>query len=137
MEGIKEFFTSRDLFARHCGIELLEVGEGRARARMTLTDDHLNGVGIAHGGAIFTLADLAFAAASNSHGTVAVAINASISYMKATTTGVLIAEAEEVACHPRLGSYTIRVTDDTGELVALFQGMTYRKRETLEEVIGG
>lgn len=137
METVKEFIAVRDQFARHCGIELLEVNEGRAKARMALTPDHLNGVGIAHGGAIFTLADLAFAAASNSHGTVAVAINASISYLKAASAGVLIAEAEEVACHPKLGSYTIRVTDESGALVALFQGMTYRKRETLEEVLRG
>ena len=68
-----EFFA-RDRFARHSGIELLEVSEGFARAKMPLGPFHHNGIGTVHGGALFTLADLAFAAASNSHGTVAVAV---------------------------------------------------------------
>ncbi len=64
MEKIREFFSARDKFAQHCGVELLEVSEGRARAKMEITEHHLNGVNITHGAAIFTLADLAFAAAS-------------------------------------------------------------------------
>ncbi len=137
MDDIKAFISERDRFARLCGIELLEVGPGRSRARMALTAEHLNGVGSVHGGAIFTLADLAFAAASNSHGTVAVAINVSISYTKAAATGTLTAHAEEVARHPKLASYTVRVTDDSDDLVAIFQGMVYRKREPLTEVGAG
>ena len=66
-------------------------------------------------------------AASNSHGTAAVAINVSISYLKATRTGVLWAEARELSKHPKLGTYTVEVKDDAGELVAIFQGMVYRK----------
>lgn len=132
---IQKFFSERDRFAKHCGIELLEVGKGYAKARMKISEEHLNGVDLVHGGAIFTLADLAFAASCNSHGILAVAINVSISYLKAGTRGALIAEAEEVACNPRLGSYTIRVTDDEGDLVAIFQGMAYRKKERLEDLI--
>jgi acyl-CoA thioesterase len=134
MERIKRFFSDRDRFAAHCGVELAEVQVGRAVARMRLQPHHLNGVNTAQGGAIFTLADLAFAAACNSHGTVAVAINASISYMKAATTGVLTAVAEEAACNPRLGTYTIAVTDEAGDLVAIFQGLAYRKKDRLEDV---
>jgi len=135
MEEIREFFAERDRFAAHCGIELLEVGQGRARTRMVLGAQHLNGADTVHGGAIFTLADLAFAAASNSHATLALAINVSISYMKAARQGTLYAEAEEVSCNPRLGSYTIRITDDEGDLVAIFQGMAYRKKERLEDLV--
>ncbi len=130
MQTLKEFFKN-DRFAAACGIELMEVSEGRARAKMELTEAHLNGVNTVHGGAIFTLADLAFAAASNSHGTVAVAINASIWYVKAAMEGTLFAEAREVSMNPKLATYTIEVTDQTGELIASFQGMVYRKQQPL------
>jgi acyl-CoA thioesterase len=125
----------RDRFARLAGLTVVEVGPGRAKVEMEAADAHLNGVDMVHGGAIFTLADLAFAAASNSHGTVAVAVNAHISFLKAAGPGRLSAEAEEVSCHARLSSYTIRVRDAEGDLVAIFQGMAYRKRETIEEVL--
>jgi len=124
-------FLQRDRFARHTGIELLEVEEGRAKARLVLQPHHLNGVGTAHGGAIFALADLAFAAASNSYGTVAVGINVSISYIKAVSEGALLAEAEETSRGSRLATYAVRVTDEAGDLAAIFQGMVYRKSERL------
>lgn len=130
MRAIKEFFKN-DRFAEHCGIELVEVGEGRAQTRMKIEDRHLNGVNVVHGGAIFTLADLAFAAASNSHGTVAVAINASIWYVKAGLSGTLFANAREVSLNPKLATYSIEVTDDAGEIIAVFEGMVYRKKQTI------
>ncbi len=120
----------KDLFAKHAGIELLEVSPGRATARLRLLPHHLNGVGIVQGGAIFTLADLTFAAAANSHGPVAVAVNVSITFLKAARTGTLLAEAREMGLNPKLGSYTVEVKDDSGSLVALFQGLAYRKTES-------
>ena len=83
-DRLKRFFKN-DKFAERANIELLSVSPGQARAKMTLHPHHLNGYGTVQGGAIFTLADFAFAAASNSHGTVAVAINVSITFMKAGT----------------------------------------------------
>jgi len=133
METLKHYMAG-DRFAEWCNIELLSVAPGQARAKMTLHPHHLNGYGTVQGGAIFTLADYAFAAASNSHGTVAVAINVSISFLKAATTGTLWAEAREISKNFKLGSYTVDVKDDGGDLVALFQGMVYRKKETLEEI---
>lgn len=121
----------KDAFGRGVGIELVSVGEGRATARMQLGPQHWNGHNLAHGGAVFTLADFAFAAASNSYGTVAVAINANITFIKAATTGTLTAEAREASKNPRLGSYTIEVRDEQGDLVAMFQGLAYRKSEKL------
>ncbi len=129
-------FFQRDRFAAHAGISLLEVSKGVARARMEVGPQHLNGVGIVQGGAIFTLADLAFAAACNSHGTVAVAVSATVSFAKATTAGVLQAEAREVAVSPRLSTCEVRVTDDAGDVVALFTGTAYRKKERLADVQG-
>jgi len=130
MDKIREFLR-RDKFAELAGIELLEVSPGRARAKMTVGPQHLNGVDIVHGGAIFTLADLVFAAASNSHGTVAVAINASISFIKAASGGTLFADGREIACNPKLATYSIDVTNETGEIIAVFQGMVYRKKDSL------
>lgn len=131
MEAIKEFFD-RDQFARHAGIELLSVSPGCATARMPVQPHHLNGHRTVQGGAIFTLADFVFAAASNAHGKVAVAINVNITFMKAVTSGILQAEAREVALNPKLGTYTINVTDEDHNLIALFQGLAYRKSETVE-----
>jgi acyl-CoA thioesterase len=130
MQAIWDFFKN-DRFAQHSGIELLEIAPGRAKARMKIEDHHLNGVDVVHGGAIFTLADLVFAAASNSHGTVAVAINASIWYVKAGKQGTLVAEGKEVSRNPKLAVYDIQVTDDAGELVAKFEGMVYRKKDQI------
>ena len=131
MGNMKEFFN-RDAFARHLGMELLEVGDGRAVTRMDVRAEHCNCHGTAHGGVIFALADFAFEAACNSHGTVAVAINVNISFVKAAGPGPLRAEAAETSRNAKLGTYDIRVTDQAGELVASFQGMAYRKRDPIE-----
>jgi acyl-CoA thioesterase len=129
-DSLQNFFK-KDKFAERANIELLSVSPGQARAKMALRPHHLNGYGTVHGGAIFTLADFAFAAASNSHGTVAVAVNVSITFMKAGTKGTLWAEAREISRNLKLGSYTVEVKDDQEELVALFQGLAYRKTEKI------
>ena len=122
-------FLEKDRFAQFVGIELMDVSPGRAKARLKIDQRHLNGAGMVHGGAIFSLADLVFAAASNSHGPLAVAINVNISYVTAAADGAtLYAQAEEVSISPRLATYSIRVTDDTDNLIATFQGMAYRKK---------
>ena len=130
MDKVRRFFD-RDQFAKHAGIELLELEPGRATARMPLKPIHWNGLDMTHGGAIFTLADFVFAAASNSHGTVAVAINASISFLKASNTGTLTAEAREVARNFKTGTYVVEVKNQDGDLIALFQGMVYRKKDPI------
>jgi acyl-CoA thioesterase len=124
-------YLGNDEFARLCNIELVSTAPGYARAKMTLRPHHRNGVGITQGGAIFTLADFAFAAASNSHGTVSVGVNANITFMKAATTGTLWAEAKENSKNAKLGSYTVEVKDDQGDLIGIFQGMVYRKKDPL------
>jgi acyl-CoA thioesterase len=127
-KAILDFFR-KDLFAAFVGIELIEASEGRAKARLTISDHHRNGLGIVHGGAIFTLADLAFAAAVNSRGRTAVALHCSISFLKAATGDVLFAEAEEISCGPKIAAYTVRITDASGEIISRFEGMAYRKKE--------
>ena len=130
---LKAFFA-RDRYARHSAAELIEVGTGTATARMRVDERHLNGVDTAQGGAIFTLADLAFAAACNSHGTVAVAVNVNISFLKAAVAGdTLSATAREVSCSRRLSNVTVEVSNEKGELIALFQGMAFRKEVSLQD----
>ena len=113
MDDSTSFFEA-DVFARQTGIELLEVSPGRARVKMEIGEQHMNSHRTVHGGAIFTLADTAFALASNSHGIPAAAINAQISYLTAARSGILYAEAEEFARNPKLASYTVQVTDENG-----------------------
>ena len=130
MSTIHDYFKT-DQFAAHNNIELLEAGAGHAKARMILRPHHWNGIGTVHGGALFTLADFCFAAACNSHGTVAVAIDANITFMKAISTGTLYAEAREIAKNFKLGSYVVEVRSDQGDLIAQFQGLAYRKKDSL------
>jgi acyl-CoA thioesterase len=134
MDDLKKFVAS-DRFSKHLGIEMLEYGGGKAKARMAINDHHLNSAGMLHGGAIFSLADAVFSAASNSHGTLAVAINVSISFFKAVKSGILTATAEEASFNPRLATYLITVNDEAGNKIALFQGTVYRKKESLSEIV--
>lgn len=119
--------VDQDRFASHVGIRLLEVSEGYARAEVTIAEQHLNGLGTAHGGIIFTLADLVFAAASNSHGVDAMAVNIHISYFKAVREGTLTAEAKELSLSRKLATYAVEVGDEAGNRVAAFLGTAYRK----------
>ncbi len=129
-------FVLRDRFAKHIEVEMLEVGCGTARGRMRVKKRHLNSAGTVHGGAIFSLADAVFSAASNSHGTLALAINATISFFKAVRGGALFAEARESALNPKLATYLVEVSDEGGARIALFQGTVYRKKENIARTAG-
>lgn len=131
MEKLKKFFQEQDLFARHCGIELLDAGPGWARVSMEIQPFHFNGARTVHGGAIFTLADFAFAVASNSHGQLSMGINTATSFVQAALGGTLYAEAREIALNRRLGSYQVRVTNEEEQLIAQFQGTVFRKDQPL------
>ena len=133
MKNIKDFLKN-DNFAAISGIEILEASPGYAKARMNIEEKHLNALKTVQGGAIFTLADLTFAAASNAYGNVAVAINANISFVKAATGKTLTAEAKETSINPKISTYTVNITDDKGDLVAIFHGMGYRKKILLEDL---
>jgi acyl-CoA thioesterase len=127
---------ARDRWAATAGARLVELREGYARVRMRLRPEHLNGVGVAQGGAVFTLADFAFAAASNSHGTVAVALDTSITFVRAAAGGVLTAEAREESVSRRVSVCNVRVTDGEGAVVALFRGTAFRKDEPIAPSAG-
>lgn len=131
MQHLVDYFQHHDQFATHLGIKLLTAKEGYAQAEMEIRDFHLNSAKIVHGGALFTLADFTFAVASNSYGKIALAINVNINFLKAESGGKIFAEAIEIANHPKLGTYQVRVTNESDELLALFQGTAYRKKQDL------
>ncbi|RMH97549.1 MAG: hotdog fold thioesterase, partial [Calditrichaeota bacterium] len=106
---------------------IVEVDAGRVMLKMKVRREMLNGFGVCHGGIAFSLADSAFAFASNTHGRVSLALDASISYpVKVLEGDVLTAVAEEESLTHRIGIYTITVTNQNGEKVALFRGTVYR-----------
>jgi acyl-CoA thioesterase len=127
MEDIKSFFK-KDNFVANVGIELLEVSPGYAKAKLDVEERHLNALKTVQGGALFTLADIAFAAAINAHGSTAVVINANMSFVKAATKGTLIAEAKETSIGSKIATYNVDITDDNGDIIAIYQGMGYRKK---------
>jgi acyl-CoA thioesterase len=127
MEDFKNYFKN-DIFIVNVGIELLEISPGYAKARLEVKEKHLNALKTVQGGVLFTLADIAFAAAINAHGNSAVLINANMSFVKAATKGTLIAEAKETSINPKVATYNVDITDDNGDIIAIFQGMGYRKK---------
>lgn len=124
-------FFANDRYAALTGVDIIEAGKGYCRTSLEIEDKHLNAANVVQGGAIFTLADLAFAIASNSHGQLALAINVNISYLNSVSRGTLYATATEVNEPNRLGAYDVLVTDDQQRIIARFNGMVYRKKQLL------
>lgn len=124
---MKKEFVLGDAFADHCGVELIDVRDGYAKTRIKLGENHLNGLKMPHGAVLFTLADVAFAAAANHRGIPTVAINVNISYMKVAQSATIYAEAHELSPEGRIGSYRVTITDETGQTLAIFEGLGYRK----------
>jgi len=129
-ELAKEFFSA-DKYAALTGVEIIEAGKGYCKAKLEIQERHLNAANVVQGGAIFTLADLAFAVASNSHGQLALAINVNISFLQGKSAGTLYATATEVSQPKRLGAYDVLITDEEEEIIARFNGMVYRKNQQL------
>ena len=108
--------------SRGLGMEISEVGPGRATLTMTVQPHMVNGQRIAHGGFIFLLADSTFAFACNSRNERTVAAQCDITFIKPGKLGDrLVATAREVSRTGRSGIYDVRVTvDDT--VIAEFRG---------------
>ncbi len=121
-----------DSFAKFMGIKLESLKPGYARLSMTFTKEMLNFHGIVHGGAIFSLADAAFAASSNSHGKTSVALNMNINFISAVQPGQkLIAEGTEEKVSRKVGVYRITVKTVEDELIAVAEGVVYRKESKI------
>lgn len=131
-EKIVAAMMAEDSFSKWLGVEVLEVKDGFAKIKMTVRDEMLNGHGVTHGGISFSLADSAFAFASNSHGQKAVSIETSINHIKPIFEGdELVATAQKESTSKSLGQYIVRVTRNN-ELVGLFKGVVFRKNEEWE-----
>jgi len=124
--------VKNDRFARLVGIRLVEAAPGRAVAELELKEEHLNGVDRVQGGVIFTLADYAFAAASNAEGFPTVGVNVNISFFKAPKGPVIRALAREIQAGKRICGYQVDVLDADDSMVASFAGMGYRKPERVD-----
>ena len=132
MQSLKDFFL-HDEFARQNGIEIVEIGDGYARTQVSIEPRHLNAGGYVQGGVLFTLADLAFAAATNSHGNLTVTSSANITFVRSVSSGLITAEAREVVNHRHLPFCETRVMDEVGQLLAIFTASGYRKGEILAQ----
>lgn len=125
-----------DPFANGLGVELVEIEPGRAKFRLELRPDHLNLFGMVHGAVVFGLADAAFAAASNSFGTKAVAMSVGIDFVAAADPGgELVSEARQVSRAGRTGYYDMVVSDGGGKEVARCRGWAYHTGRPFGEAV--
>jgi acyl-CoA thioesterase len=123
-----------DRASQGMGMRLERAASGEARIAMTVTETMVNGLGLCHGGFIFTLADSAMAFASNQAGDKAVAQHAAISFLRPARLGeTLVAEATERARAGRSGLYDVRVSTTDGALVAEFRGQTRTLRDRITQ----
>jgi acyl-CoA thioesterase len=115
-------FMQRDQYAKLLGIRFEDIGAGRARATMIVRPDMVNGHGLCHGGAIFSLADAVFGAASNSQGRMALAQFCTIAFLRPAREGdELTAVGQETAASGQRGVFDVNVTCGD-ELIAAFRG---------------
>ncbi len=125
-----ERLNNGDRFASSIGAHLTEVKEGSAKAQLTVEERHLNGGGVCQGGAIYTLADLAFAAVTNSHGILSLGISNTITFLKSAQLGdTITAECTELLNHHKLPYCDIKITNQHGELLAVMTGLAYRMKK--------
>jgi len=122
----------QDPYANWLGATIEAIEPGYSRVSLTVTASMLNFHGMTHGGLVFSLGDIAFAAASNSHGQTALALNVATSFLRVTGVGDhLVAEAKEVHLGGATALYDIVITEQrSGQLVAKSQATVYRKRDT-------
>lgn len=124
-ERLDELFRG-DRYAAGMGVEILDWGGGWSRVRYAPTDEHHNFGGIVHGGAVFSVGDVAFSIASNSWGRRAVALTIDTHFLAAPVIGQpIVAEANERSRTRRTASYQIELTHDDGPVASL-HAMVYR-----------
>ena len=133
-EAVRQAFhraVDKEPFAKILNLELVELDEGYSAVEMLFDPKTMGNIyDMAHGGVIFALIDEAFETASNSHGTVAVALNMNITYIASPRPGArLRAEAREISLTRRTATYEIKVCDQDGNLLAACQALCYRKKD--------
>jgi acyl-CoA thioesterase len=134
MDVVREYFKG-DALAEAMEMKIEHLEPGHAVVSMPIRPMHMNGLNAVHGGSLFSLADFCFAVASNSHGRVAVAVNANISFFRPAFSGTLTACAHETHLGERIAGYTVDITDDANALIATMQGVVYRKKDSIEDIV--
>jgi len=118
---------ARDRFSQWLGIEVLEAAVGKSVLRMTVREEMVNGFGTSHGGILFSLADSAFAFATNACGVLSVAIDCTVSFPLAVRPGdVLTATAIEQTTTKRLAFVDVTVRNQDDAIAGHFRGTVYR-----------
>jgi acyl-CoA thioesterase len=126
-EKIISSMFEKDAFSQWLGIEILDSEPGYVKLSMKIRHEMVNGFGICHGGITFSLADSALAFASNSRGSVSIALENNINFTKKAEVGdTLIAETEEIQNGRTIGVYKVRITNQNDDLIADFRGTAYR-----------
>lgn len=120
LKETKERFANDRFATKVAGCEVVDVAPGYAKCQMKVTDDHRNALGGVMGGAVFTLADFAFAIAANTGAPDTVSIDAQITYLNSSKGNLLTAETFLEKAGRRICTYRISVTDETGAHVAEF-----------------
>jgi acyl-CoA thioesterase len=129
---VVDHMMDHDAFSQWLGIEVLQINEGYSKISMTIRKEMVNGFGIVHGGVPFSFADSAFAFACNNRNNLSVALDVTISFMKAVQIGdVLTAEAKEIHNGRSTGVYLITIHNQRDEQVSLFKGTCFRTGKPL------
>ncbi len=117
-----------DIFANQTGIAIQELNDEHAQLAFTVEKRHLNGGNVAHGGAIFTLCDIAMAAMANHKQAISVSIQSDIRFLSAALLGdKLTAEASWVYGRKKMQNCRVSVTNQNGELIAIAEGIFHIK----------
>ncbi len=124
-----EAYIEKDAFAKSLGASVEIICPGHSQVTLLIDQTMTNFHGTTHGGVIFSISDMAFAAACNSHGKTAVALNVSICFLRPSFPGdTLIAEAKEIVNGNRTSLYSVEIKNlESGKLIARSQDQAYKK----------
>lgn len=130
-QKVRERIERYDRLIGMFGMEILKVESGYAEVAMVVKPEHLNAANFCHGGALFSLADVAFALAANSHGGLAVGLEVSANYMRPVKAGErVVATAEERHRGKHTGVYLISMRNGDGKEVAFVKATAFRVQDT-------
>jgi len=131
LEDVRNFIEKKDMLIGLFGMKIVDFNKGYACVSMTVKENHVNAPGMCHGGTLFSLADVAFACASNSYGPLALAIEMSISFIKPAVPGETItAECTEKHRGRSLARYMIEIKNGSGRMIALVKATSFIKEDT-------
>ncbi len=130
--SVVDHMMHQDAFSQWLDIKILEVKDGYAKVAMMVRQEMMNGFQVAHGGIIFSLADSALAFACNNRNNLSLALECNISFLKQVNVGdELIAETKEIHNGKSTGVYSINVTNQKNQQIALFKGTCFRTGKNL------